>query len=253
MKSIIPCIGGKTYQANWIISHFPDHYCFNDVFIGGGSITLSKSPSKVEIVNDIDGDLINFLKILKSQPERLFEAVDSLPVSRSMYDEFRWSFLPDEPFEKAVRWWYIARQSYGGRQNYKSGWRHSKTQNYAAMYHNACQFIKETSKRFRRIQIECLSYEEEIEIYDSPTTLHYCDPPYRGREYYYPGNFTDDDHKRLAQILHSCKGKVVLSYYEDELIDDLYKDFYKVTKDFPKMSGNQEGGGELAVAGKFSF
>lgn len=242
MKSAIPQIGGKYFQASWIISHFTDHFCYNEVFGALASVLLEKPKSKVEVYNDIDKDVVLFFKILRSRPDELYKAIASLPVSRALYDEWKWQPLPEEPFERTVRWFYLSRNAYGGRQVYKTGWKSAKSRSTAVAYQNACRTVLDMAERFKHVQIEYLSYEEEIEIYDAPTTLHYCDPPYRGREYYYPGNFSDDDHKKLAQILHNCKGKVVLSYYEDELIDELYKDFYKVTKDFPKMSGNQEGG-----------
>lgn len=114
MRSAIPYFGGKNRQAPWIISHFQPHFCYLELFAGSGNVLVQKAPSKVEVYNDIDDNLINFLMILRNQPQKLFDAIDSLPTSRSLYEKWKWELLPEDDFERAVRWWYVARQAYGG-------------------------------------------------------------------------------------------------------------------------------------------
>lgn len=234
MRSVIPYFGGKHAQAPWIISHFRYHKCYLELFGGGGSVLIQKCPSRVEVYNDIDSNLVNFLLVLRSNKERLFEEIDSLPVSRSLYDKWKWEALPEDEFERAVRWWYLARNGYGGVQRHKTGWKHSKVRNGANSYYNACELALSMAERIRNVQIECLDFRECFQIYDSPKTLSYVDPPYRGYEIYYEGNFADNDHVELAKILNAAKGDVIVSYYQDEFIDSLYKNWYKISKSFLK-------------------
>ncbi|AKQ71750.1 MULTISPECIES: DNA adenine methylase [Bacillus] len=79
------------------------------------------------------------------------------------------------------------------------------------------------------VMIECQDFRTIIEKYDSPDTLFYVDPPYVGREQFYAGEFTEQDHRDLARLLIQAKGKVVLSYYDDPLILELYPNWERET------------------------
>lgn len=77
--------------------------------------------------------------------------------------------------------------------------------------------------------IDNRDFREIFLVYDSPTTLFYVDPPYVGREKYYAGGFTEQDHRDLAEILNGIQGKAVLSYYDDPLVDELYPNWRRET------------------------
>src|SRR5690606_6635141 len=74
----------------------------------------------------------------------------------------------------------------------------------------------------KNVMIDNRDFREIIRVYDSPDTLFYVDPPYIGREKYYAGGFTEQDHRDLAEMLNKVSGKVVLSYYDHPLVDELY-------------------------------
>lgn len=95
------------------------------------------------------------------------------------------------------------------------------------------------NSRLKRVQIECLDFEKVIEKYDSKNTLFYLDPPYVDCEYYYKTvgvDFTAKDHERLSSILRQIKGKFILSYYEHELVNKLYKKYNILVKECTKHS-----------------
>lgn len=78
---------------------------------------------------------------------------------------------------------------------------------------------------------------EVINQHDSPETLFYVDPPYVLSTRYagakwndcYRHEMTENDHRRLAEKLHSVKGMVVLSGYRSALYDqELYQDWQSV-------------------------
>ncbi|MFP7486460.1 DNA adenine methylase [Priestia filamentosa] len=109
--------------------------------------------------------------------------------------------------------------------NVKSGWRSGKVKSTAYDYQNAVSRLDQFEKRLRSVMIECLDFREIIQRYDSPNTFFYIDPPYVGREAYYKGGFTEQDHIELAELLQNIKGKALISYYPDPLILSLYKNW----------------------------
>ena len=239
VKSPLKLVGGKYRLADWIVSHFPPHECYCEPFCGACHVLCAKEPSRVEIINDKDGDLVNFLLVARDQPERLVKAVSSLPYSRLLYEKWKKEELPKDEFERAVRWFYLIRSCFAGR--IKMGWGFSKKENSSSVYQSTCQRIQAFADRLKKVQIDCLDFRECIKRYDSPETLFYCDPPFVNKEYYYSISFTEQDHRDLAEILHRIKGKVVLSYYPHPLIKELYSDFYVKRKRTVKYSTKRIG------------
>src|SRR5574343_303278 len=87
--------GGKFRLAPWIISQFPPHTVYVEPFGGGGSVLLRKLPAYHEVYNDLDGDVVNFFRVLREQPDELLRAIDLTPYSR---EEQRQAFdANDEP------------------------------------------------------------------------------------------------------------------------------------------------------------
>ncbi|RST60389.1 DNA adenine methylase [Siminovitchia terrae] len=89
-------------------------------------------------------------------------------------------------------------------------------------YVNACQVIRKFVKRMQGVMIERLDFRTLIEKYDSEEAFFYVDPPYAGREKSYAGGFTLEDHYELGELLNSARGKVILSYYDDPIIAEIY-------------------------------
>lgn len=217
--------GGKYYLAQEIISRIPAHHCFIEPFSGSGQVITQKTKSKVEVINDIDNDLINFLMVLRNQKDELIEALSTLPTSRFLTELWMREPMPEESFERAVRFYYILRQTIVPANNIKSGWRSGKIKNTAFDYQNAVARLDAFEGRLRNVMIECLDFREIIKRYDSPESYFYIDPPYVGRESYYKGGFSESDHIELAEMLRTIKGKALVSYYPDPLIDSLYSDW----------------------------
>lgn len=90
----------------------------------------------------------------------------------------------------------------------------------------AVEHLPWIAERLLRVQIENRPAIDVIVLYDSQETLFYCDPPYihntRGDKNAYNNEMTDADHIELAQVLNSVKGKVAISNYQCDLMDDIY-------------------------------
>ncbi|AYK08882.1 DNA adenine methylase [Brevibacillus laterosporus] len=233
-RSTLIWFGGKGKSAPQIIKYMPEHRVYAEPFGGAGNVLLQKYPSTHEIYNDIDGQLVNFLLIAREYPDKLQEACESLPYSRELYEKWLHQDQPEDSFEKAVRFFYLNRCGIvngNGPGSYKTGWRHSISsgQSPANGYQTACQLFKQYSERMKGVMIENTDYKTIIEKYDTPGTLFYIDPPYIGREKYYAGGFKEEDHRELAYILQNIEGKVIVSYYDDPLLLEIYPNWRRET------------------------
>jgi len=227
MKARSPLIwfGGKEKVAKYIIAKMPEHKTYCEPFGGAAHVIAQKPRSDFEIYNDIDGDLVNFLMVVREQTYELARACDSLPYSRKLYEEWRDSDWPEDKFERAVRFFYLNRSGIAkgnGPASGRTGWRHHHSANTAQAYRKAIDLFESFANRMRYVQIDCNDFRKVILENDTPETLFYVDPPYFGREKYYAGGFTEQDHRDLAKILNSVKGKVILSYYDHPLLAELY-------------------------------
>ncbi|MDE3180108.1 MAG: DNA adenine methylase, partial [Acidobacteriota bacterium] len=77
--------GGKFSHLNWLLPKLPDchHYC--EPFAGSAAVLLNRAPSPVETYNDIDGEVVNFFKVLRNQKGELIEAISLTPFSREEF------------------------------------------------------------------------------------------------------------------------------------------------------------------------
>ncbi|KKC45841.1 DNA methyltransferase [Paenibacillus sp. D9] len=233
-RSPILWFGGKSKYADHIMGFFPAHRVYAEPFGGGAHVIAKKPRATHEVYNDIDGNVVNFILQASSDPERLAKACMNIPYSRFVYERWKREPLPEETFERAVRWFYLNRSGIAAgnaAEVSNTGWRHSiwSGQNPANGYLSACQEIENFAARMQGVMIECTDFREVIRLYDSPDTLFYVDPPYVGREKFYAGGFSEKDHRDLAEMLNGIQGKAVLSYYEDPLVSELYPEWHKET------------------------
>lgn len=233
VKTAIRYVGGKGRKKNKYTELMPKHDIFVSLFTGGASVELFKQPSKIEVINDINKELINLLNVIRDRSDELMERASALPYSEELYEQYQNSEVPEDELERAIRYFYIVRCSFnGGGAKYKSGISlpTSKTlKNTAKEYQNSIKLIKEMSRRMKNWIILSRDFEEVIERYDSPKTLFFSDSPYYKREHFYHGDFNKEDHIRLNQLAKSIKGKIMICYDgKYEFIDELYKDFVKI-------------------------
>ena len=228
----------------------PQHKVYVEPFGGAAHVITQKERVSHEVYNDIDGTVVNFILQSIENAEVLARRCADLPYSRELYEKWRKEVLPQDPLEKAVRFFYLNRSaiSKGNKEEVpKTGWRHSTTssQNPAMGYLNACRRISQFSKRMQGVMIERLDFRKIIEKYDSADALLYVDPPYVGREKNYAGGFTLQDHYDLGNMLNSAKGKVIVSYYDDPVISEIYG-HWNIEKHaaFKQAVGGQNVGGQ---------
>jgi len=219
--------GGKWRIAPKIIQHFPPHTTYVEPFCGGSSLLFRKIESHFECLNDLNGAVINFFKVLRNRPEDLVRAIDLTPYSR---EEHKLAHLPGgDDLENARRFYVRSRQSFGsGEGTYNTGWRfqvNNRRGSSAVDEWNTFDHLLHSAKRLKNVQLENDDAMAVIKRWDGPQTLFYVDPPYpfstrHSNEHRYAHEMTDDQHHQLADLLKSVKGMVIVSTYPNEMYQD---------------------------------
>ncbi|MEX2171593.1 MAG: DNA adenine methylase [Pirellulales bacterium] len=226
--------GGKFSHLAWLLPLLPEchHYC--EPFAGSGAVLLNRAPSPVETYNDLDGEVVNFFRVLRDDKENLVEAIGLTPFSR---EEFALACKLDgalAPLERARRFYVRARQvRIGLAQTATLGrWANCKNTSRAGMsgvisrWLGAIEDLPLIAERLLRVQIENRPAIDVIRLYDAEETLFYCDPPYihhtRGDAKAYAYEMKNHEHGELANALNAAGAKVAVSNYQCDLMDDLY-------------------------------
>jgi len=228
--------GGKFNHLKWLLPLLPQchHYC--EPFAGSAAVLLNRTPAPVETYNDIDGEIVNFFRVLRNEKDRLIEMIGLTPFSR---EEFFKSVSEDEGrlsnLERARRFFVRARQVRTGLAQTASlgRWANCKKTSRAGMSGVVSRWLGSIAvlpgivERLLRVQIENRPALEVIQLYDDADTLFYCDPPYphesRGDSKAYSFEMNNDEHRRLASQLSRINGKAAVSGYRCDLMDTLYR------------------------------
>ena len=207
---IVPWIGGKRRLAKHILPLFPANTCYVEPFCGAAALYFLKTPSKTEVINDINGELVNLYRVVKHHLEEFVRQFKWALVSRQIY---KW--LQDTPEEtltdiqRAARFYYLQKQAFGGKvADHSFG-----TSTTSAPRFNLLRIEEELSMahlRLSRTLIEHLDWHQCIERYDRPHTLFYCDPPYWGTEGY-GVDFPIGNYIHMSELARSIKGKMIIS------------------------------------------
>ncbi|WP_298817204.1 DNA adenine methylase [Chloroflexus sp.] len=226
--------GGKYSHLDWLLPLLPPchHYC--EPFGGSAAVLLNREPSPVETYNDVDGEVVNFFRVLRDKPDQLMQMIGLTPFSREEF-AIACEIDPDvDPIERARRFYVRARQVRTGlAQSATLGrWANCKNTSRSGMagavsrWLGAIEDLPEIALRLLRVQIENRPAIEVIRLYDSPETLFYCDPPYvhetRGDKQAYAYEMSDEEHRELALVLNSVQGLVAVSGYDCALMQELY-------------------------------
>lgn len=219
-------IGGKSAISNNIVELMPKHKFYVDVFGGAGHVLLAKpqSLSKAEVFNDKSDELITFFRMVQKNPLLLRDRLLELPCSRRVYMDFLHSEVPKDDMDKAVRFFYIVRNSYYG--DGRSGWRASTKNNIVKTYQRIINEFYWVSDRFKDAIIDNNDWKTIVNRYDRPSNLLYVDPPYivKGKQKgIYEIGFGMDEHIKLANRLNAAKAMVMVSHYDCEEYNNFYK------------------------------
>lgn len=207
---VIPWIGGKRRLAKTILPLFPEHTCYAEPFCGAAALYFLKDQSEVEVLNDINGELINLYRVIKHHLDEFVKQFRWSLTSRQIY---KWlQITPEETLtdiQRAARFYYLQKLAFGGKvadQSFGTATTSPPRLNLLRLEED----LSQAHLRLARTYIEHLSWQECITKYDRPHTLFYCDPPYWGTEGYGVG-FGLEQYDQMAELAKSIKGKIVIS------------------------------------------
>lgn len=250
MKPPFPYYGGKQMLADRIIRLLPRHDCYVEPYAGSLSVLLAKPRVKLETVNDLDGDLVNFWQVLRTRTDELAEACGLTPHSRAEHVAAKAALkrpAADE-LERARQTWVLLTQGRSGKRG-STGWRYYVDP--SATTFSMPQYLEAYVERFgpsvgrlHGVSLECRPALEVIGKYGKhPEALLYVDPPYvrstrKGTGYRH--EMTDDDHRAMAAALRTTQAAVVVSGYSCDLYDlELFPDWHRL-----EMAAGTGNGGE---------
>ncbi len=234
MKPILKYPGAKWNLAEWIVSQLPPHKVYLEPYFGSGAVFFNKKLSKIETINDIDSDVINFFKVIREKPKELEYLIEYTPWAREEY--YNSYEKTDNNLENARRFLVRCWQSFGSRTYSKTGWRHSTTKAGPCMtsqWKDVPKRIKQVADRLKDAQIENMDALELIDKYNNEDVLIYADPPYllstrSGKLYKH--EMREKDHIELLMLLKKHKGLVIISGYDNELYNNMLSDWNKKHK-----------------------
>lgn len=209
-KPVVPWMGGKTRLLKHILPIIPDHQTYVEPFAGGAAVFFNKSESKVEVINDAHGDLINLYRVLKHHLDEFVRQFKWALISRQ---QFLWH-LEESPetltdIQRAARFYYMQRTNFGGKVD-------GTTFGIAATAPPAFNLLRMEEElsaahlRLARVYIERLDWAECVARYDRPGTFFYLDPPY-WKVAGYGVKFEWSNYQRMAELAQSIQGKMLIS------------------------------------------
>lgn len=222
---IIPWLGGKRRLADKLIPLFPPHECYVEVFAGGAALYfLRPMPAQTEVLNDINGELVNLYRVVQHHLEEFVRQFKWAISSRQI---FKWQQLTDPAtltdIQRAARFYYLQQHAFGGKID---GQTFGTATTGPAI--NLCRIEENLSAAHLRLSgtyVENLPWQEVMRRYDRPHSFFYCDPPYWQTEGY-GVEFGFEQYQELAAFMRTCKGKVMVSINDHPDIRACFEGFH---------------------------
>ncbi|MEX3614696.1 MAG: DNA adenine methylase [Burkholderia gladioli] len=242
---LITYFGGKFRIASWVIQHLPPHDVYVEPYGGSAGVLLQKPRSRVEVYNDLDGEIVNLFRVLRDTANRA-QLIEQLRLTSDSRAEFERAWQAcEEPIERARRMCIRAEMGFGSAGGTRPlhnpvGFAvdirsHSTGQGQWQGYPDRLAVLGE---RLADVLVENWRASSVIARYDGPDTLFYVDPPYvpntrssastTGRDYRH--EMTDFDHAELLAARRNLRGMAVVSGYASALYDQALTDWKRVTR-----------------------
>ena len=222
MKPPISYYGGKKSMLKDILPLVPSHDLYTEVFAGGAALLFAKKPVRVNVINDLNGELVNFYRTIVTDFDALRLEVLSTIHSREQHDVAWFIYRHPDYFDKIKRaWaiWTLSRLGFSGIFSNSFSFARTTGKNYPRVQTAKDRFLTELKDLLEQCTIEQDDAMKILVRYDIPTAFHFVDPPYVGSDMgHYSGMFSEEDLRHLLDILSRLKGKFMLTMYPNDLI-----------------------------------
>ena len=234
---IIPWLGGKRRLADRLLPMFPPHECYVEAFAGGAALFfLRQIPAKAEILNDINGELVNLYRVVQHHLEEFVRQFKWALTSRQV---FAWlqSTVPETltDIQRAARFFYLQHHAFGGKVTGQSFGTATTAPTVNLL--RIEESLSAAHLRLAGVTVEHLHWLDCVDRYDRPHTLHYLDPPYWETEGY-GVPFAFAEYERMATFARCAKGKVMISINDHPRIRDTFSGLHVLETTLRYSVGN---------------
>ena len=223
--------GAKLRIVSKIVNGLPPHNAWVELFCGSAALTLAKKPAPIEVINDLNGEIVNVFQQLRDNSEALCRAIALTPYARAEFLHARNSVLPKNPLERARRFLVDTMMTVNGTYKHASAG-FSFSQSYTRSgkearvnrWYNLPDRLENVVERLRDVRIENKDARELLKMFSNrPATLVYLDPPYFvKRSHGYVIDATEESfHKELLKICLKARCMVFISGYDNPLYHSL--------------------------------
>lgn len=211
-KTLFPWPGGKTRLLQHLLPLLSDnpHHTYVEAFAGGAAVLFAREPAKVEVINDVHGELVTLYRVVAAHLDEFVKHFRWALTSREM---FRWAQLQNvdtlTDIQRAARFFYLQRLAFGGKvsgQTFGTAARAPKTINLLRLEED----LSAAHLRLHRVVVERLAWQGCLAKYDTPETLFFLDPPYWQTEGY-GGAFPIEEYDHLAEMMAGLRGRAILT------------------------------------------
>ena len=236
---IVRWIGGKGRLADTLLSRFPAHECYVEVFAGGAALFFMRPPAAVEVVNDVNGELINLYRVVQHHLEEFVRQFKWALTSRTVFQwlkDTRPETLTD--IQRAARFFYLQQTCFGGKvqgQSFGTATTAPPTLNLLRLE----ETLSSAHLRLASAYIEQLDWASCIARYDRAHTLFYLDPPYWETEGY-GVDFPLAEYAHMAALMGQIKGKAIVSLNDHPEIRRGFGDFQMESLDINYQVGGAD-------------
>lgn len=228
LKTPITYYGGKQKLCSRILELIPKHTLYCEAFVGGGAVFFGKEPSKSEVLNDTNKELINFYQVVQNKFVDLEKMIRVTLHSRRLHADASVVYNNPHLFDEVKRawaWWVLAAQSFSSIID--GSWGYDKQQNTTSkkITNKRAEFTEDYANRLQNVQIECADALYIIQSRDAADSFFYTDPPYFNSNCGHYDGYTEDDFRALLELKGRLQGKFLLSSYDSDLLKEYVKRF----------------------------
>jgi len=209
-EPIVPWIGGKRRLAERLLALFPSHECYVEPFAGAAAVLFAKPRSDVEVLNDVNGELVNLYRVVQHHLEEFVRQFKWALTSREV---FRWLQITPPvvltDIQRAARFYYLQVNCFGGRiENQSFGTATTSPPGLNLL--RLEEHLSAAHLRLSGVFVENLDWCECLKRYDRSHTLFYMDPPYWQTEGY-GMPFPIAEYRGMAQAIRKLRGRAIVS------------------------------------------
>lgn len=221
---IIPWMGGKRRLAKHLLPLFPEHGCYVELFAGGAALFfLRDTPARCEVLNDINGDLVNLYRVVQHHFDEFVRQFAWLFSSRQTFVQLQAqppATLTD--IQRAARFFYLQHNAFGAKVTGQTFG--TETTGKAWNATTVAQKLQAAQERLGGVFVENETWQSCLKRYDRAHTFFYADPPYWQIADYGLG-FNWSEYEQLAQAMRTMQGKMMLSINDHPDIRALFAEF----------------------------